>query len=256
MTNYTRFILIIYLFLTINILYSQSDYNDLYFSNLKGKIKNVSTTTINYDTDSWTFGHYERILSNYNNKGNCVLELEYLDTSLIKTRINIFQTIDGVEQRLKKITIHAVDTSNKTIAYYFSDNIGFDTSIIVCDIDSSYQMRYVYERNEKGLRTKGTEYNAKNGNKNYSFEIFYFDNGQTDSIIYRNRFDAINYIEYYFYNSYGEMERIKYSDDDRIIIFIYNKRDKYGNWVEKETFYVKENAQELINRQIRIIEYY
>lgn len=235
--------------------YGQSSFNDLYFSRLNGKVKSVSTTFLNYDSTSLTFGYDEKVVSKYNKKGNCFLELEYIDTNLIQTRENIFKTIKGRNQRINKITTHAADTSNKTISYYFFDEIGFDTMIVVCSQDSSYYMRYIYQRNSHGLRTKGTEFNAKNGNKNHTFEIFYSKNLDVDSIIYRDRYNKINNIEYSFYNSMGEIEKHKYSNGG-MTIFVYLKRDKKANWIEKETYYVEDGKKLLVGRQIRIIEYY
>lgn len=255
MTYITRLIssfAIVFSFATV---FGQNKFNDLYFASLKGKVKSVSTTTINFDSTSWTYGYDKKIVSNYNKKGNCFLELEYLDTNLIQTRVNVFKTIKGRNQRINKITTHAVDTANKTISYYYFDEIGFDTMIVVCDLDSSYHMLYKYERNAQGLRTKGTEYNAKNGNKNYSFDIHYSKNLLTDSIVYWNNFDRINYIEYDFYNSFNELEKLQYSTGG-MTIFIYVKRDKHGNWLEKETYYEEDSKRELLTRQIRKIEYY
>jgi len=255
MNNISRLILTFGTIFSFYTAYGQSKFNDLYFASLNGKIKSVSTTTINYDSTSWNFGYDKKIVGKYNKKGNCFLELEYLDTNLIQTRNNIFKTIKGRNQRINKITTHAADTSNKTISYYFFDEIGFDTMIVVCNQDSSYHMRYIYQRNSQGLRTKGTEYNAKNGNKNNTFEIFYSKDLVVDSIIYRDGYGKINYIEYSFYDSMGEIEKYKYSNGG-MTIFVYLKSDKNGNWIEKETYYVEDDKKLLVGRQIRIIEYY
>lgn len=255
MTYITRIISTFAIVFSFVIVYGQNKFNDLYFASLKGKVKSVSTTTINFDSTSWTYGYDKKIVTNYNKNGNCYLELEYLDTNLIQTRAQVFKTIKGRNQRINKITTHAVDTANKTISYYYFDEIGFDTTIVVCDQDSSYYMRYEYERNAQGLRTKGTEFNAKNGRKNYSYEIYYSDNLKIDSIVYRNNFDKINYIEYDFYNLFNELEKLQYSSGG-MTIFIYVKRDKLGNWLEKETYYEEDSKRELVTRQIRVIEYY
>jgi hypothetical protein len=141
------------------------------------------------------------------------------------------------------------------INYYYFDEIGFDTMIVVCDQDSSYHMRYIYERNKQGLRTKGTEYNAKNGNKNHTFEIFYSKDLIIDSIIYRDGSNRINYIEYSIYDLNGELVNLKYSTGG-MTVFLYLKRDNHGNWIEKETYYEKDGTKELVTKQIRKIEYY
>jgi hypothetical protein len=117
MTYITRLILTCGLIFSFYSVYGQSKFNDLYFASLKGKVKNVSTTTINFDSTSWTYGYDKKIVSNYNKKGNCYLELEYLDTNIIQTRVNVFRTINGRNQRVNKITTHAVDSANKTINY-------------------------------------------------------------------------------------------------------------------------------------------
>lgn len=255
MTYITKFILTIGLGYSFCIVYGQSEFNDLYYAGLNGKVKSVSTTTINYVSTSWTFGYDEMIVSNYNKKGNCFLELEYLDTNLVQTRAIDFKTIKGRNQRISKTTTHAVDTANKTISYYYFDEIGFDTMIVVCDQDSSYHMRYIYERNEQGRRTKGTEFNAKNGNKNHTFEIFYSKDFVIDSIIYSDGYGKINFIEYSYYDSLGELEKLSYSTGG-MTIFLYLERDKHGNWIEKETYYEENGKKELVTRQTRNIEYY
>lgn len=251
----TKLILTFGIIFRFFIVQGQSNYNDLYFEGLNGKVKSVSKTKINYDSTSLTFGYDKKIVSNYNKKGNCVLELEYLDTNLIQTRVNVYKKVKGRNQRVKKITTHSVDTLNKTINYYYFDETGFDTMIVVCDLDSSYYLRYKYERNEQGLRTRGCEYNAKNGNKNDSFEIFYSTNLLIDSIIFKNKFDQITYIEYYFYNEFQEAEKISYSTGGESF-FLYFRRDKHGNWIEQEIYYAENGKKELVSRNIRKIEYY
>jgi hypothetical protein len=255
MTYITRLILTFGIVLSFYTVFGQNKFNDLYFASLKGKVKSVSTTTINFDSTSWAYGYDKKNVTNYNKKGNCFSELEYLDTNVIQTRVNVFKTINGRNQRIQKITTHAVDTSNKTISYYYFDEIGFDTMIVVCDLDSSYHMRYEYERNVQGLRTKGTEYNAKNGNKNHTFEICYSKDLKIDSIIYRDGYDRINYIEYSIYDINGELVNLKYSTGG-MTLFLYLKKDDYGNWIEKETYFEKDGTKELVTRQIRKIEYY
>ncbi len=255
MKNHIRFISIFVMMISETLVFSQTKYNDLYFSNLKGQVKSVSAKTIQYDSSSFTFGSENSIVTKYNQDGNCELEWEYLDTTLIQKRENVFQVFNGMEKRVKKITTHLIDSTNKTISYYYFDNLGFDTCTIICDFDSSYHTRYQYERNEQGLRTKGTEYNAKNGHKNYSFEIYYSKNLLIDSIVYLNGAGIINYTAYHFYNSKGELDKLKYSTGG-IIYYVHKKRDEHDNWREMETFFRENGISKLVSRQTRIITYY
>jgi len=255
MTNYPRLLIVFPVLLVLNVTYGQTKSNDLYLSNLKGKVKSVSATTVHFDSTHLFFGYAEKEVSHFNQKGNCNLELKYLGDKLVQKRVIELGMVNGEEKRIRKITIHSADTSNKTINVYHADNIGFDTAIVVFNIDSSYYFRYRYERDDKGRITKGTEYDAQNGNKNYSFEIYYSMDGLTDSIVHKSRTGQINYTEYNFYNSAGEIDKTTYSDGGSMI-FRYTKRDKHGNWTAEEVCHEKDGLLKIMNRRTRIIKYY
>lgn len=125
----------------------------------------MSTTTVRFDSTHMFFGYDEKEVRHFNQKGNCNLELQYLGNRLVQKRVIELGTVNGQEKRVRKIIIHSADTSNKTTNVYYADNIGFDTAIVVFNMDSSYYFRYRYERDDKGRLTKGTEYNAQNGKK-------------------------------------------------------------------------------------------
>ncbi|MFA5299000.1 MAG: hypothetical protein WC389_12405 [Lutibacter sp.] len=210
MTNRTQNILIFMILFMANISICQNNYNDLYFAKLKGNVKICSTTTESFDSTSFYFGHLKKVVSSYNPNGNCYYETEWIDTSIIQKREIIFDNVNGIEKRIRKITTHSADTINKKISYYHFDELGFDTSIVVCSLDSSYFMLYKHEKNNFGLRTKGTEINPKNGHVNYSFEIYYSMDKVIDSITYKN--GTVNYTEYYIYKDKNDVAQIYYSD--------------------------------------------
>lgn len=233
----------------------QDNYNDLYFANLKGKVKVCSTTIESYNSKSINFGHLKKIISSYNQNGNCYLETEWSDSNIIQKRAIIYDNFKGSEKRIKKITTHAIDSSNKTIHRYYFDESGFDTTIVVCDQDSSYYLLYKYEKNNFGLRSKGTEINPKNGLINYTYEVYYSKDKMIDSIIYKTGKGIVNYIEYYMYNSQNEIAQIYYSDEG-CNQFEYDKIDEFGNWIEMRIYFVKDEQKVLFSKHQRQIEYY
>lgn len=255
MTISTQHIVFFMLLLMANLSMGQTNYNDLYFAELKGNVNSCSTTTESFDSTSVNFGHLKKVISKYNPNGNCYFETEWFDGSILQKREIIFDQVDGVEKRIKKITTDMSDTMDKTISYYHFDETRFDTSIVVCSSDSSYYMLYKYEKNKVGLRSKGTEINAKNGHINNSFEIYYSDDNKIDSIIYKNGKGNVNYIAYYVYTNQHDLAQISYSDGG-FTQFEYDKIDEYGNWKEMNVFYVKEERKKLISKQIRSIEYF
>lgn len=246
---------ILFAILFANNVMSQLNYNDLYFAELKGNVKSASVTTISFDTSSFYYGFDTKIISEYNRNGNCTFETEYRGLDVVKTRVPILDTVYGKEKRVKKITTHAVDSANQTIHYYHSDETGFDTSIVVCDIDSSYYLLYKHKKNEFGLRSYGAEYNALNGNKNYSYEIAYSKEAILDSITYKDRFDKVKYTAHYQYNKSGLVDAVNYSDGGSTN-FNYIKFDHLGNWTEQEIYYVNAGVSEKISKIIRVIKYY
>ena len=233
----------------------QDNYNDLYFDNLKGKVKVCPTTIESYNSKSFNFGHLKKIISSYNQNGNCYLETEWSDSIIIQKRAIFYDNLKGSEKRIKKITTHAIDSSNKTIHHYYFDESGFDTTIVVCDQDSSYNYINKYEKNNFGLRSKGTEINQKNGFIFRSFEIYYSKDKMIDSIIYKTGKGIVNYIEYYMYNSQNEVAQIYYSDEG-CNQFEYDKIDEFGNWMEMNIYFAKDEQKVLLSKHQRQIEYY
>lgn len=91
--------------------------------------------------------------------------------------------------------------------------------------------------------------------KNYSFEIYYSEDGLTDSILHKSKTGQINYTEYNFYNSAGEIDKTTYSDGGAAV-FLYKARDKRGNWTEKEAYLEKDGFLKIVSRRTRKIKYY
>jgi hypothetical protein len=250
-----RFTALIFTMVFVNNAMSQLKYTDLYFAELKGNVKSASVTNISFDTTSFFYGFDTKIISEYNHNGSCTFETEYRGLHIIQTSILILETVRGKEKMIKKITTDAVDSASKVIQYYISDETGFDTSIVVCRLDSSYYMLYKHKKNEFGLRSYGAEYNALNGNKNYSYEIAYSKDTILDSITYKDRFDKVKYTAHYQYNKSGLVDVVNYSDGG-FTKFNYIKFDHIGNWTEQEIYYVNTGVSEKISKIIRVIKYY
>jgi hypothetical protein len=255
MTNSFRFILTLVFLYAARFADAQSTYSDLVAHGLHGKVKSVSTTTIEYDSLHWGFGFDQIEVNAYNLHGNCTSEWEYWDTVLVLTSVHCYQNASGGERRVRKITAHGADTVDKTITSYFPDDTGFDTSIVVCNLDSNYYFRYVYEKNDRGLRIRATEFDGASGAMQNSYEVFYTDKSTIDSIIYRDAHGLIDFIEYDFYNAQGEVEIMKFSDR-ATIRFVYNARDAYGNWTERDLYQEEDEDAILRTRQRRTIAYY
>lgn len=239
----------------VNNAVSQLKYTDLYFAELKGNVKSAILITIAFDTTDFSYGFDTKVISDYNQNGNCSNETEFRGTDTIQTSVSIFEIVNGREKRIKKVTTHAVDPANKTIHSYFSDETGFDTSIVVCTLDSAYFMRYKHKKNEFGLRCYGAEFNALNGNKNYSYEISYSKKDSIDSITYLDRFDKVKYTAHYQYNESGLIGLVNYSDGGSTK-YNYSKFDSVGNWTELEVLYLTTSTSELISKTVRTITYY
>lgn len=248
--------LILFFLLFAKFSLGQKVYNDLFFEELKGKVKKLTTTIEYADTSDFHLDNNKKVVSYYKENGNRSYEEEYLDSAIVQKRVFIYIDFKGFDKRIKSITTHSIDPSNKMISYYYHDESGFDTSIVVCYEDSSYYQIYKYKKNQFGLRSKGMESNGKNGNLNGSFEIYYLNENIIDFINYRNRFDKITYTEFYIYDSIGDIIQIYYSDGG-CHLYESTKIDENSNWLEKKTFYVnKENVYKLISTQTRFIEYY
>jgi hypothetical protein len=248
--------LILFFLIFTKFSFGQKVYNDLFFEGLKGKVKTITTMIEYADTSDFHMDNHKRVVSYYKENGNRSYEEEYLDTSIVQKRNFIYMDFKGFDKRIKKITTHSVDSLNKTISRYYHDESGFDTLIVVCDEDSSYYQLYRHQKNQFGLRSKGVEFNGKNGNLNGSFEIHYLNENIIDSINYIDRFDKIAYTEFYLYSSTGDVTQIYYSDGG-CSLYESTKIDEMGNWLEKKTFYVnKENVLTLVSTQSRFIEYY
>ncbi|MNJ83822.1 hypothetical protein D3C87_12480 [compost metagenome] len=248
--------LILVLLLFFKLSFGQQVYNDLFFEGLKGKVKTITTTLEYADTSDFHMDNHKRVVSYYKENGNRSYEEEYLDTSIVQKRIFIYMDFKGFDKRIKTITTYSVTPLNKRISNYYHDNSGFDTLIAVCDEDSSYYQLYRYQKNQFGLRSKGVEFNGKNGNLNGSFEIHYLNENIIDSINYINRFDKIVYTEFYIYSSTGDVTQIYYSDGG-CHLYESTKIDEIGNWLERKSFYVnKESVPKLVSTQRRYIEYY
>jgi hypothetical protein len=183
------------------------------------------------------------------------LETEWSDSIIIQKRAIIYDNFKGSEKRIKKITTHAIDSSNKTIHRYYFDECGFDTTIVVCDQDSSYNYINKYEKNNFGLRSKGTEINQKNGFIFRTFEIYYSKDKMIDSIIYKNVKGIVEYVEYYFYTNQHDIAQIYYSKGG-CNQFEYDKIDEFGNWIEMNIYFVKDEQKVLFSKHQRQIEYY
>lgn len=236
--------------------FGQKVYNDLFFEGLKGKVKTLTTTIEYADTSEFHLDNHIKVVSYYKENGNRSYEEKYLDTAIIQKRVFIYMDFKGFDKRMKTITTHSINPSNKSISYYYHDESGFDTLIVDCYEDSSYYQLYKYRKNQLGLRSKGVESNGKNGNLNGSFEIHYLNENIIDSINYLNRFNKITYTEFYIYGSKGDIIQIYYSDGG-CHLYESTKIDRVGNWLEKKTFYVnKENEFKLVNTKTRTIEYY
>ena len=218
-------------------------------------MKTIKTTIEYADTSYFHIDNQKRLVSYYKENGNRYYEEEDLDTSIVQKRKFIYMDFKGFDKRITKITTHSVDSLNKTISRYYHDESGFDTLVVVCDEDSSYYQLYKYQKNQFGLRSKGVEFNGKNGNLNGSFEIHYLNENTIDSINYLDRFNKIVYTEFYIYNGSGEITQIYYSDGG-CHLYELTKVDEMGNWLEKKSFYAnKENIPKLVSTQSRYIEY-
>ena len=251
----TRLILIFGILSSLYNVYGQNNFNDLYYENYKGKVKSSSITTFHYDSTYWKFGVIEKTVTIYDEEGFAINEWDYFDSLQIKSKEMFYKTVEGRKNRTKKIQTESRDSSIKTTHFYYFDQEGFDTAIVVLRSDSSYHMQYAYEKNKSGLRTKGIETNAKNGHKNYTFEIYYSNDLLIDSVIYYDSFDRRTYAEQFSYNSFREVDITKYSDGG-MTLFVYKKRDGHGNWLEREVYFEESSKRKLVTRQIRVIEYY
>lgn len=245
------------IFLSILLSYtalSQKTYSDIYFTDLKGKIKTVSSSSIFLDS-SRIFGNaIEKQVLHYNKNGNFTLEENYLDSLLIGKFKVLFENNLGFEKRYKKLRLNGEDSIFSTSTYFY-DETGFDTLIQVLHNDSSYFMLHKYEKNEVGLRIKGTEINGHNQHQNNTFEIDYDKFNQVSEVRYYDRFGKLDLSEKYYYNKKGELIKLEFSDG-----FIYEyevqKRDKKGNWTESITYRTKGKEKTMITKQYREIEYY